>query len=114
MSPHQKGTGMRTKYDPAADHEPLIDVPQPQGGVRGPERKTYVRSVTRAMCPDCATDKPTGIIRQGEHLAWRHHTRTLGSGVRIECRAVGVPICQVEPRPVTGVTTPTCICGGPA
>lgn len=102
---------MKNDYDPAADHEPLFDVTSVQGGVRDPERKRYERSVARAMCPQCATDKPTGLIRQGQHLVWRLHTRTLGSGARLECPSAGVPICQVAPRPLVGVTTPACACG---
>lgn len=98
------------KYDPAEDHEPLFDVSPTQVATREGGPSKSIRSVTRGMCPQCAADRPTGIIRQGAHLVWRLHTRTLGSGARIECPGAGAAICHCPPRPVVGVTTPACAC----
>lgn len=109
------------RYDPATDHEPLFaqplfDAPKPaQGG--GSEMKTRTRStpsVRQGKCPECATTGTTGIVRQGPHLVWRLHTRSTLSGARLDCRASGAPICQVAPKPLPSVTTPTCICEDPA
>jgi hypothetical protein len=102
-------------YSPADDHDPLFELDPAHGGVSEVDTtRRSPRSITRAMCPQCASLGPTGIVRQGSHLVWRVHNRTLGSGVRIECPAVGVPLCQVPPRTTPGVTTPTCTCGADA
>lgn len=69
-------------------------------------------SVARGKCPECSTISTTGLVRQNGHLVWRLHARATMSGAQLECRASGVPLCQAPARPITGVTTPTCVCEG--
>jgi hypothetical protein len=103
------------KYDPSVDHDALFDFDQQSGSERGARRNKSVPSVARGKCPDCANHKPIGIVKQGEHLAWRLHTRCMPSGAMlVECTASGVRLCDAPAKPWAGVATPECACGGAA
>lgn len=69
-------------------------------------------SVAMGKCPECATDRPIGIVPQGTHLVWRLHVRRTLSGAGLECPASGVRVCDLPPVTLPGVTTPRCSCEG--
>ena len=60
-----------TTYDPSLDHDPLFELPTRGAGESTTRRARSTPSAAHGKCPDCATDKPVGLVRQGEHLAWR-------------------------------------------
>lgn len=98
------------RYDPASDHEPLFAKPTPAQGGGSEMKSRSIPSVAQAKCPQCANAGTTGLVPQGPHLVWRLHTRRTIGGVALECQASGMPVCQVAPKPLTGVTTPVCTC----
>lgn len=100
-----------TTYDPALDHDPLFELPTRGTGESTTRRARSTPSAAHGKCPDCATDKPVGLVRQGEHLAWRVHLRRMLSGASLECRASGVPLCEAPAKHQPGMETPACPCG---
>lgn len=100
------------RYDPATEHEPLFEAPNPAqgGGSEVKNRSRSIPSVAQAKCPECANGGTTGLVPQGRHLVWRLHTRRTLSGAGLDCRASGMPVCEVAPKPLPGVTTPSCTC----
>lgn len=85
-----------TTYDPAADHDPLFDLDPTTGGgtPMGEHAKATDKTVGTAWCPERNDTRKTGLHRQGQHVVWRIHDRVTAGGVRIQCRASGVPLCS--------------------
>lgn len=64
------------------------------------QRGQYVKSVAQGKCPKCTREK-IGLLRQGEHIVWRHHTYKTWHNVPVECPASGVAVCVLpEGEPV--------------
>lgn len=99
------------KYDPADEHDPLpFEIPT-AGGASDGSRRTYAKSVEFGLCPSHVGDgtgRGTGLVRQGEHLAWRvHHIRTFG-GATLICPSSGQPVCT---SPSQSKERVACPCG---
>jgi hypothetical protein len=94
-------------YDPATDHEPLFDIaPHETGGSEVTRRDRKVTVVDYVDCPECASKRAIGLIWQGEHVVVKLHDRVTMSGARLECRASGVPLCQLPAEAYDGVLCP--------
>lgn len=73
------------------DLDPALTGGQEDGG-----RRKSARSLAFASCPDC-TNAAVGLVASNTHLVWREHFRTTVGGIRIQCRATGVPVCEHPP-----------------
>lgn len=87
-------------YDPDQDHDPLPGLAAVRCTTTKPAAPAASKSVSFAACPSHAlgTGRLTGLVSQGEHLAWRHHTKQLGNGDQVECSASGMPVCELPGR----------------
>ncbi len=97
-----------SRYDPAVDHNPMFDVPvQPSLRDAQPRRRT-APTAAHALCPECHTEKPIGLVWVGEHLCWKVHDKVTLSGARMQCRASGARVCETDIRPSREYPRPNC------
>jgi hypothetical protein len=107
-------------YDPSRDHDPLFSVTR-VGRSKRPLNPLVLEpangpgpSVRFGVCPGHAgAGKLTGLVPQGGHLAWRHHTKRTWSGVKIECGASGQRLCDAPAGVNAQHAGPFCTCHGP-
>lgn len=82
--------------------EPLFDMkPSPKRRSGGEtSKRPAVLGWTR--CPECVGRERVAVIGTGTHHVYRPHDYVTWSGARLECRASGVPLCQLKPKPYRG------------
>lgn len=71
---------------------PTIELFDAEGFRQEKQRPEYTKSVAQGKCPKCTKAK-IGLVRQGEHLVWRHHTYRTWQNAPVECPASGVAVC---------------------
>jgi hypothetical protein len=93
--------------DPAYGTDvPLFELPPPATD-RSDEPQRRPKTLGWAPCPlHPYAGRSTGLVIVGAHLVWVVHGQTIGRS-RVVCRASGVSICDLPPRPddVTGNVT---------
>lgn len=108
----------KKKVEPVVFNEPPIPDIFADLEAQTAKRGTYKegegkrRSVEFGACPLCSIRR-IGLVRQGEHLAWREHTFQTHGGLSLQCSATGQHLCDLPGRDVsdfTGETPPTCSC----
>ncbi|WP_130012157.1 hypothetical protein [Serinicoccus sediminis] len=87
-------------YDPAEDHDPLIELDAVAQTARNDEnankRSPRPRAVAWTSCPDCANPN-IGLVQSNGHLLYKEHEKATFSGARMQCRASWSAICTNPP-----------------
>ena len=50
-------------------------------------------------CPECQAHERVAVVNSGTHMVYREHTFKTWGSAAMTCRASGVPLCQLPPRP---------------
>jgi hypothetical protein len=93
--------------EPMFDMEPVTKSTTQQGDIA---KAKPLRTIARGRCSHCLAAS-VGLVRVGDHLVWRNHTKKTYSDANIPCRASSVRLCVAPARVVRFVTTPACPCG---
>lgn len=79
--------------------DPMFDMPRQATKRSGGESSKRQRPIGWAKCPECVSHTRIAVMLSGSHVVYREHAYPTWSGARMECRASGVPLCQLAPRP---------------
>lgn len=85
-----------TTTDPPTDPLfPMARTPATRSG----ETSKRIRPIGWARCPECITHARIAVLLTGTHATYREHHYPTWSGARMTCRASGVALCVLPPRP---------------
>lgn len=88
--------------DIARDEVLLFGIPEQPAHRRG-EWHAPAKTAAALRCPECVAFRATGLVRQGDHLVWRVHSRRVGKHL-VMCKASGTRLCEVPDRDGTKCT----------